>query len=506
MKKILFFLITPLFVFPQETSINHWDQEQYISFLQSGELDFIEKDTLDESILRYASFSGNGQCFDLYHKQKLNNFFEILMTTQKLSQEGVFNQSEAKMYDVDWGLYFKNKSSTYKFSSIFNYKKVEKEESGGLISYETNLYNDPLLYPVYLMTAQSFFKNRKFKINHSYDINQKWKFYHSWQRNISYRLFNDDELNFNFYEQFFIDSTQTNDSLYKAYSKHSLGLKHNSFSINYVALKENHGTSYIDINRFFYGIQLLFDNQNINFKLDYLQDNQHHFYLKYEGTRIEASLESKNISPSLFQLNYHSNHFSWNHDWNHVMEQKLKTIYNPKGLEFFLNIVRYQNYLYLDQSISWQQANETIYLFKTTTAKKWNWKSLYVYHQLCYNWTSNESIIRIPSYHFKSDVYLKSSLFHDAMVARLGISIDYFKEHYALAYSPVLAEMYLQNNQMIGNYPFATVFLETKIQSATIRLQLRNVSDIFLDNAHYILPAYPYNPMAVEFGVKWKLK
>ena len=59
---------------------------------------------------------------------------------------------------------------------------------------------------------------------------------------------------------------------------------------------------------------------------------------------------------------------------------------------------------------------------------------------------------------------------------------------------------------MIGNYPFATVFLETKIQSATIRLQLRNVSDIFLDNAHYILPAYPYNPMAVEFGVKWKLK
>ena len=155
MKKILFFLITPLFVFPQETSINHWDQEQYISFLQSCELDFIEKDTLEESILRYASFSGNGQCFDLYHKQKLNNFFEILMTTQKLSQEGVFNQSEAKMYDVDWGLYFKNKSSTYKFSSIFNYKKVEKEESGGLISYETNLYNDPLLYPCLLYTSPS---------------------------------------------------------------------------------------------------------------------------------------------------------------------------------------------------------------------------------------------------------------------------------------------------------------------------------------------------------------
>ena len=66
--------------------------------------------------------------------------------------------------------------------------------------------------------------------------------------------------------------------------------------------------------------------------------------------------------------------------------------------------------------------------------------------------------------------------------------------------------MYLQNNQLIGNYPLATVFLETEIQSATIRLQLRNVSDFSWINAHYILPDYPYNPMAIEFGVKWKLQ
>ena len=144
-----------------------------------------------------------------------------------------------------------------------------------------------------------------------------------------------------------------------------------------------------------------------------------------------------------------------------------------------MNITRIQNYLYLDESISWQQANENIYLLKTTTAKKWNWKSLNAFHQLCYNWTSNEIIIRLPSYHFKSDFYLKSSLFDDAMVTKLGVSVDYFKQYYALAYSPVLAEMYLQNNQLIGNYPLATVFLETEIQSANIRLQLRNVSDIF---------------------------
>ena len=40
MKKILFFLITPLFVFAQDAVIKNWDQEQYVSFLQC---DFLEE-------------------------------------------------------------------------------------------------------------------------------------------------------------------------------------------------------------------------------------------------------------------------------------------------------------------------------------------------------------------------------------------------------------------------------------------------------------------------------
>jgi len=294
--------------------------------------------------------------------------------------------------------------------------------------------------------------------------------------------------------------------VYQDYSKHYFGLKYNSFSIKYIALLEKYGTSHVDTNRSFNGAQFLFNIKEFHFQFDYFQDKQHYFYLTYEGSSFEASLESKNISSSLYQEAYHSNHFSWNHDWNNIQQQKLKANYNYKGYELFLNVDRLHNYLYLDESISWQQANETIYQLKTTATKKWNWKSLNAYHLLCYNLSSNEVILRAPSYHFKSDIYIKSSLFNEAMMAKFGVSVDYFKKYYALAYSPVLAEMYLQNNQLIGNYPLATVFLETKIQSANIRLQLRNVSDLFIDDAYYILPGYPYTPMAIEVGVKWELQ
>ena len=66
-------------------------------------------------------------------------------------------------------------------------------------------------------------------------------------------------------------------------------------------LQEKNGTIFIDTNRSFHGIQLLFNKQNINFQFNYLEDdNQYHLYLKYEGIRFKASLESKNISPSLY--------------------------------------------------------------------------------------------------------------------------------------------------------------------------------------------------------------
>ena len=124
MKKILFFLITPLFVFAQNTVVNNWYPEQSISFLKYDELDFVKKDTnYLISTLKYAIFSGKGQFFDLQHKQTLNDFFDIFLTTQKLSQEGVYNQSELKMHDVDWGLNFKNRSSTYEFN--LKMKRVE---------------------------------------------------------------------------------------------------------------------------------------------------------------------------------------------------------------------------------------------------------------------------------------------------------------------------------------------------------------------------------------------
>ena len=66
--------------------------------------------------------------------------------------------------------------------------------------------------------------------------------------------------------------------------------------------------------------------------------------------------------------------------------------------------------------------------------------------------------------------------------------------------------MHLQDEVLVGQYPLANVFLNFKIQSADIRLQMRNLFDLWEDDFQYIIPDYPYKPMAIELGVKWELQ
>lgn len=505
MKKILFFLFLPLFVFGQNSVINHWDKQQFVSFLRSSELKFSDLDTVELSSLKYSTFSGKGQQFELCHQQPLNDYFTVFVDANKFSQEGVFNRSAVKMHDVDWGLIFRNKSSSYQFNSVFNYQKIEQQENGGLIDYDSGLYDDPLLYPVNLTTAQTFAKSREFNLHHTYQFNENWRFSHSWERRRKHHLFMDDSPDLNFHNQIFIDSLQTRDSLYNEQSRHCFGLKTGSLTLNYIALYEKYGTAFIDTSRFFHGVNLAFDFQEFSFQIDYLQSKQHDIKLNYAHKDFGISFESKQNLAALYHENYHSNHFSWAHSWEHIKKQSLNANYSIKGFSFTLNIDRLQNHLYLDKEIVWQQEANDLYKVESKFSKAWNFGILNAHHKLSYNWVSNEGILRLPTYHLNNDFYLESDLFQNAMQAKIGLSVDYFKAYYALAYSPSLSAMYLQNDQLIGDYPLMTAFIEAQIQSATIRLQARNVSDLFLEESHYVLPDYPYSPMAIEFGVKWEL-
>ena len=146
MKKILFFLFFPILLIAQNEVINEWNKQQFVNFLNKDDGVFFKHDTLIKSSLYYATLAGDGQSFTLHHQQPLNNYFKLGLSVHKFSQQGVYNRSLAKIHDVDWGVSFMNKSETYRFQSLFRYKKVIQEENGGLLTKDLSSTDDPIFY------------------------------------------------------------------------------------------------------------------------------------------------------------------------------------------------------------------------------------------------------------------------------------------------------------------------------------------------------------------------
>jgi hypothetical protein len=506
MKKILFFLFFPILLTAQNEVVKTWNKQQFVNFLDKEEGVFFKHDTLIKSSLYYATLAGEGQSFTLHHQQPLNNYFKLGLSVHKFSQEGVYNRSLAKIHDVDWGVSFMNKSETYRFQSLFSYQKVAQEENGGLLTQDLSTTDDPILYPIRLADAQTFARKRKLNIQHEYDLHPNWKLMHNWERTKKSKTYTDNAPSADYYSHFFVDSIQTKDSLYQERDFHALGFQMGSFRVQYALLQEKKSTFFSDTSRLFHGIQFHFKANRAHLMAQYLEEEQYHIQLNIKSKKFNFKLSAHQILPLFYHQNYFSNHFVWSNGFEKLQQERLHVILPWKGYDLSLLASRLQNYLYLDQNIQWRQNQDALYRFTPMFSKSWKWGVLSATHFLRYHWVSDQDVLRFPSYHFTNELTLNRSFFEGSLLASLGFSLEYFEKYYALSYSPVLAEMHLQDEVLVGQYPLANVFLNFKIQTADIRLQMRNLFDLWEDDFQYVIPDYPYKPMAIELGVKWELQ
>ena len=506
MKKIIFFLLFPLLLTAQNEVIKTWNKQQYVNFINKDDGTFFKHDTLIKSFLYYASLAGKGQSFTLNHQQPLNNYFKLGLSVHKFSQEGVYNRSFAKIYDVDWGVSFMNKSETYQFQSLFSYQKVIHEENGGLLTQDLNTAVDPILFPIRLADAQTFVRNRKLKIQHKYDLFPSWKLMHNWERTRKSKTYTDNAPSIDYYSHFFVDSIQTKDSLFQERDFHALGFQRGSFLVQYALLQEKNNTFFSDTSRLFHGFQFHLKANKAYLMAQYLEEEQYHVQLNIKNKKINFKLSARQSLPLFYHQNYYSNHFEWSNEFKKLQHQRFDATLPWKGYDLSFVASRLQHYLYLDQNIHWNQHQDALYRFTHVFSKSWKWGILSVKHFLRYHWVSNRDILRFPSYHFSNELTLNRSFFESSLLATLGFSLEYFEKYFALSYSPALAEMHLQDEVMIGQYPLANVFLNFKIQTADIRLQMHNLFDLWEDDFQYLIPDYPHKPMAIEFGVKWELQ
>ena len=132
------------------------------------------------------------------------------------------------------------------------------------------------------------------------------------------------------------------------------------------------------------------------------------------------------------------------------------------------------------------------------------WKNFYLDNQLIYQNTSNE-VLPIPTFTINESVYFQNYMFSKVILFRVGFDIYYFSGFNGLAYMPAIGEFHLQDQQIIGNYPFIDLFFTFTLKRAFFFVKMEHVNKGMAGNNFYNIPGYPVPPRAFKWGLKWTL-
>lgn len=226
---------------------------------------------------------------------------------------------------------------------------------------------------------------------------------------------------------------------------------------------------------------------------------------------LNDSLASINIGgelinrvPDYFQNEYLSNRIKWEN--NFVNEQIMNaafTFYSP--LRKFEAGARYSlinNFIYHNsEGIPAQTRGEQLilsaYMNKDFTLGNFGLKA-----QMLWQKASASQYIHLPELSVRLVPYY-DMIISKVLYTQIGMDVRFNTEYYADAYDPATGFFYLQNEKLLGSYPYMDAFANLKLKRTRVFFQFMNIGSQFLNKPYFTALNHPMNKMTFRLGVAW---
>ncbi len=218
--------------------------------------------------------------------------------------------------------------------------------------------------------------------------------------------------------------------------------------------------------------------------------------------RIEGSL--KTLVPEYFDSYFFSNNFVWRNNFNNINEMTIRSSIRSQEYKTTLG-VNYSligNYIYNnEQALPTQTSKELLvlsaYLNKDIVRDHWVIRA-----QALVQKANNEDVIHLPA--FAGFISLNyRTIVSKVMHFQLGADTRYNSNFYADAYDPATARFYLQNDKLIGKYPYIDLHANLKLKRTRVFFILMNAASGLVGNNYFSAPDYPYYRRTFRLGISW---
>ena len=221
--------------------------------------------------------------------------------------------------------------------------------------------------------------------------------------------------------------------------------------------------------------------------------------------KLVFDFDMKRQSPTWFETKYYSNHFRWENDFHAATYLVFDARYQYKSFSIGAKQTSVNDLIYFDQTAHPAQSDgftNIRELYGTFQYSLWRFQfEGFVTLQKA----SNEEIVHLPLFLGKLKIGFQQPIFKKAAILQPSITVQYFTKYYADAYMPALRTFYLQNDVLIGNFPFIDAALAINVKQADIFVQYSNMFLLTGDHHSFIAPHYPMRDSKIFLGINWRM-
>lgn len=488
------------------------------------------------------------------YTQNINQKLNVGLRYRLIAAGGEYPRAIVSQHSIN--LFTSYKGEKYAVHAALVRNKIRANENGGI----TDSIIDPEFAQPLISDASSVYYKRSFFISQQYKFGFTQKIVIDDTTSISnfkeagrlnyiirfdknYRVYKDDKPAGGYYENIYIDSTRTMDSIH-------MSRLENSFYWSFKEIeKENFkgrfslGSTFehikwstIDESDTVYQSKLfqtikLFANlsartRNFEFTVDgsyYLKGTDGYKQSNYEGnllisksinifklrTSFYAKLRYQLNSPDLYVQKYRSNHFRWKNNFSDVFSSNARfgiDIHKIKlNAELLNGIVK--NYIYFGENALPAQQSDLLNVLSFSLSKVFKFGIFGSVNKVVYQLPNSNVHLRLPEWSAYHSMYLDKTFEKIDVQVQFGYDFNFSSTFMASGYMPANGVFYLAENEKTGNYAIANVFLKLRIKSVLIFTKMEHLNNQFLlDKYYFLLDNYPAAASFFKFGVSWRFR
>ena len=508
--------------------------------------------------LMYRSVFEQGQLLDAIYSVNTSRQFNFSISRKGLRSLGNYQNFISSSSNFKFTTSYKSRNKRFRLRTHYNKQNLFSEQNGGIRdsdvpNFENGIdqFLDRGVFDLNFENASNDFISKRFYIDQFYVLKESDSI-----KNYSIELSNSiyfEEKNYRFNQSssddFFGDyfiSQEIRDELFlntmnfqskllvssKNLGDINLGLIYidDQYSLENYQIDEYIDNSVkIDAKTVYLntGLEKSFSNIDLNLKLiNYIHgDNKSNlfqskinFHLKEENY-LAFQYSFTSTPPNYNQILHRSNYeaYNWTNQFKNPITNSLAfSLRLSKIFDLDLEYMSVKNHIQfhklplddLDSTIDYsivplQYGADDLNLLKINLARKIKLGKFSFDTRILIQRLLENEIINLPELVTRNTLFYSTDMFNKALFLQTGFGFSYFSKYFMNGYDPLLSELYIQNDKMIGGFPLIDFFVNAKIQQTRLYFKFEHLNSSFTGYKYYSAPNYPYRDFTFRFGLVW---